>query len=119
MIVFLSGCYCPLAEATVPLTDRGLLFGDGMDGVVTTHPEGPCILGGITRTAVLESAHQEELPVAERPVLRGALARAEELFLSGTSAEVLPVTRVDGQPIAGGRPGPIAPRLRAAFQRLV
>ena len=89
-----------------------------LDGVVTTHPEGPRILGGITRTAVLELAREAGLPVLEGPVLRAALERAQEVFLTGTSAEVMPVTRVDGEPVGGGRPGPIAQRLRDAFRRL-
>jgi D-alanine transaminase len=89
-----------------------------LDGRLATHPEGPRILSGVTRSAVLELAREEGVPVDERPVLRAALDRASEVFLTGTSAEVMPVVRIDGAPVGGGAPGPIARRLRAAFPRL-
>jgi D-alanine transaminase len=90
-----------------------------LDATVVTHPEGPRILGGITRNTVLELARDEGLRVEERPVLLAAVARATEVFLTGTSAEVMPVTSIDGRAVGDGRPGPIARRLLAAFRRLV
>ena len=47
------------------------------------------------------------------------LARVSELFLTGTTSEVLPVVRVDGQPIADGKPGPITRRLQEAYREAV
>jgi len=90
-----------------------------LDGRVTTHPEGPRILSGVTRAAVLELAHAEGLPVDETPMRLEALTGATEVFLTGTTAEVMPVVHVDGRPVGTGRPGPVAKRLRAAFRRLV
>jgi D-alanine transaminase len=90
-----------------------------VDGRLTTHPEGPRILSGVTRAAVLEVAHAEGLAVLEAPVLLESLRRATEVFLTGTSAEVMPVVRVDGRPVGEGHPGPIARRLRTGFQRLL
>ena len=84
-------------------------------GVVRTHPEGSRILGGITRTVAIELARQEGLAVLEEPALESDLAQCTEVFLTGTSAEVMPVVRVDGRPIGCGRPGPITHRLRLAF----
>jgi D-alanine transaminase len=90
-----------------------------MDGRVTTHPEGPHILSGITRAAVLEVAHAQGLAVDEAPVLVERFRRAAEILLIGTTAEVLPVVALDGAPVGGGRPGPVAARLLQGFRQLV
>ena len=89
-----------------------------LDGCVRTHPRGPRILGGITREVVLELARDLGLRLRETPIELADLPRAEEVFLTGTTVEVMPVVRVDGAPIASGRPGPVARRLREAFRRL-
>jgi D-alanine transaminase len=76
----------------------------------------PEILPGDTRGVVLELIRQLQLPVEERHLLREELPRVEELFLTGTTAEVLPIVTVDGQAVAKGNPGPITRRLQAAFK---
>lgn len=86
-----------------------------MDGVIRTHPAGPHILGGITRTIVLEIARQVGYPVEEKPFTVEQLYRASEAFLTSTRNEVLAITRVDGKVIADGRAGPVSRRLLAAF----
>lgn len=88
-------------------------------GRVLTAPEGETILSGVTRTLVLELARKEGLPVEERFVTRDELIHVDEVFLTGTTVEVLPVTRVDGKPVASGKPGPVTQKLQAAFQRFV
>ncbi len=88
-------------------------------GRVFTAPEGEQILSGVTRTIVLELARKEGLPVEERFVTLDELLRADEIFLTGTTVEVLPVIRVDGKPIGSGKPGPVTQKLQAAFQRFV
>ena len=90
-----------------------------LDGRVTTHPEGPRILSGITRAAVLEVAHAQELPVDEAPVLVTRFREAEEVFLVGTTAEVLPVVRLDGARVGSGRPGPVAAGLLRGLRALL
>ena len=90
-----------------------------LDGRVTTHPEGPRILSGITRAAVLEVAHAQELPVEEAPVPVTGFREAEEVFLVGTTAEVLPVVRLDGARVGSGRPGPVAAGLLRGLRALV
>jgi D-alanine transaminase len=57
---------------------------------------------------VLEVAHAQGLPVDEAPVLVTRFREAEEVFLVGTPAEVLPVVTLDGARVGSGRPGPVA-----------
>ncbi|OGW47058.1 MAG: D-amino-acid transaminase [Nitrospirae bacterium RBG_19FT_COMBO_58_9] len=87
-------------------------------GVVVTAPEGPRILSGVTRAVVLEQARSEGLPIQERFVSQAELYSADEVFLTGTTVEVLAVVRVDGKVIGEGRPGPITQRLAAGFTSL-
>ena len=87
-----------------------------IDGTVVTYPECNYILGGITRTLVLELARELGIPVREGPILLDRFEVVEELFLSGTTTEVMPVTVVDGRPVGDGEPGPIARRLLQAYR---
>jgi len=84
-------------------------------GAVVTAPEGPRILSGVTRAVVLNLALSEGVPVQERFVSQSDLYEADEVFLTGTTVEVLAVVRIDGKVIGNGRPGPIAQRLAASF----
>ena len=84
-------------------------------GVVVTAPEGPKILSGVTRTVVLGLAAKEEIPVEERFLSVDALYSADEVFLTGTTIEVLGVVRIDGKPIGAGQPGPITKALAARW----
>jgi D-alanine transaminase len=88
-------------------------------GRVLTAPEGEHILSGVTRTIVLELARKEGLPVEERFVSLEELLRADEIFLTGTTVEVLPVIRVDGKRVSNGKPGPVTFKLQTAFRRLI
>lgn len=88
-------------------------------GMVMTAPEGPRILSGVTRAVVLELARQKGLPVQECCIAQAELYGADEVFLTGTTVEVLAVVRVDGKVIKDGRPGPITQRLAAGFTGLV
>jgi D-alanine transaminase len=80
-------------------------------GTVVTAPEGPRILSGVTRAVVLDLALKEGLPIQERFVSQADLYEADEVFLTGTTVEVLAVIRIDGKIIGDGRPGPITQRL--------
>lgn len=88
------------------------------NGVIETAPEGHRILSGVTRAMVLELARKEGLPVAETFVGREDLLVASEVFLTGTTVEVLPVVQVDGHGIGGGVPGPITQRLARRWESL-
>jgi branched-chain amino acid aminotransferase len=77
------------------------------------------ILEGITRNTIMELARERNIPVVEERFTRDALYTAEEMFLTGTAAEVTPVREVDGRRIGRGTPGPITQDLQKAFFTIV
>jgi D-alanine transaminase len=81
-----------------------------------THPLGPEILPGVSRSVVLELARDEGLRVREARFGVAALYAADEVFLSSTVQEILPVVRIDGRRIGAGRPGPVTTALWARFR---
>lgn len=74
-------------------------------------------LGGITRAVVLELAKSLGLTVSECRVSLFDPYNAEEAFLTGSGAEIVPVIEVDGRTIGLGRPGPVTARIREAFRK--
>jgi len=90
-----------------------------MEGSVLTSPLSPSILPGITRGLVTKLAARCDIPMRETSFTVAQLPELEELFLTGTTAEVLPLVRVDGKLINNGRPGPITLRLQQAYQEYV
>lgn len=85
-------------------------------GVVRTAPRGPRILPGVTRAAALEAAAKLGYPVEERPVGVDELFSADEVFLASTTLWTYALVEVDGRPVGGGRPGPVAARIREVLQ---
>jgi branched-chain amino acid aminotransferase len=77
------------------------------------------ILEGITRAAVIELARAAGHTVIERTMDRHDVFNADESFLTGTAAELIPVVECDGRVIGAGRPGPVTRELRQRFQALV
>jgi branched-chain amino acid aminotransferase len=75
-------------------------------------------LKGITREAVIDLARTRGIEVLERDLGLFDLYTGDEVFVTGTAAEVAPVTRVDGRVIGGGKPGPVTKELMAAFREL-
>lgn len=88
-------------------------------GTLITPPSDAGILEGITRNTVIELAAQEKIPLAEKTLVRHDIYVADECFLTGSAAEVISVTKVDGRTIGQGKPGEITLRLMEAFKRLV
>jgi branched-chain amino acid aminotransferase len=88
-------------------------------GVVRTPPLDAGILEGITRNAVLELAQRAGIPTREEPLTRHDVYTADECFLTGTAAEIIPVVKCDGRVIGSGKPGPITRQLRERFFALV
>ena len=88
-------------------------------GMVRTPPLDAGILEGITRNAVLELAQRAGIPTREEPLTRHDVYTADECFLTGTAAEIIPVVKCDGRVIGNGKPGPITRQLRERFFALV
>jgi len=82
-----------------------------IDGVIRTHPTNNLILPGITRAVVLEIARDLKMRVDETPFAATDLPRASEVFLAGTTTDVMPIVRVDDVVVGEGKPGPIATTL--------
>ena len=87
-----------------------------LKGVLVTPPKGPFILPGVTRDLALELARAHGLACEERAVTESELRSAEELMLSSSTKELLPITRLDGKPVGNGKPGPLHARLHALYQ---
>ncbi|MDI3316356.1 MAG: branched-chain-amino-acid transaminase [Bacillota bacterium] len=85
------------------------------DGRVLTPPAYLGILEGITRATVIDLARELGIEAGETVFTRYDLYTADECFLTGTAAEVVPVTVIDGRPVGDGRPGPVTRRLREAY----
>jgi branched-chain amino acid aminotransferase len=89
------------------------------DKVLLTPPIDAGILEGVTRDAVIELAIAAGIRVREIPLTRHDVYIADEVFLTGTAAEVIPVVNVDKRKIGGGLPGPITRDLIERFHKLV
>jgi branched-chain amino acid aminotransferase len=89
------------------------------DGRITTPPPEAGILEGITRNTVIELARGADYRVEERNFGRYDVYTADEVFLTGTAAEVIPVVKVDGRSIGDGKPGKVMRDLRKRFLKLV
>ena len=88
-----------------------------IDGVAVTHALCGYILGGITRRLILDRASGAGVQVCEAPIRMSRFDHIQELLLSGTTTEVMPIVRVDGRIIGDGRPGPVTRKLQQAFQQ--
>jgi len=84
-------------------------------GSVVTAPEGSWILSGITRGVVMELAHAEKLPVAERFASPEELMLMDEVFITGTTSFVTPIVEIDGRRVGDGEPGPVTLRLQELY----
>ena len=88
------------------------------DGELLTPPNDAGILEGITREAVMQIAEAIPMTVRELPITRHDVYIADECFLTGSAAEVIPVVKVDSRPIGNGQPGPITKDLLERFHKL-
>ncbi len=89
------------------------------NGEITTPPASVGVLDGITQAAIMEIAEKSGIKVRREVFTRYCLFTADECFLSGTAAEIVPVVEVDDRKIADGKPGPITKKLRAEFKKIV
>lgn len=88
------------------------------DGIVKTPSIDAGILEGITRNAVIKLAEQSGVTVEQIPFTRHDIFIADECFLTGSAAEVIPVVELDGRKIGDGKPGPITKKLNEMFKKL-
>lgn len=89
------------------------------DGAVMTPSHDAGIVEGITRGVILDLAREVGLPVVEGFLSVKEIEKADEMFLTSTNREVVPIVRVDGKPVGSGRPGPIAMQLLEAYRLAV
>ena len=89
------------------------------DGGIVTPPSGASILPGITRHSVIVLAKEMGYEVRKQIIPREGLYIADEVFLTGSAAEITPVRSVDHIKVGNGRPGPVARKLRKAFMDIV
>ncbi|HBL29554.1 MAG TPA: branched chain amino acid aminotransferase [Acidobacteria bacterium] len=89
------------------------------DGALVTPPQAASLLPGITRDTVVTLAHDLGIPVRQEQIARGRLYICDEMFLTGTAAEITPVRSIDHYTVGDGRPGEITRRLMGEFRRLV
>jgi len=113
-----AGCH----EALFYLPDGTLtegthtnLFGVA-DGTLLTYPSSPDVLPGITRALILQLAAKAGVPVAEHAFKRHELDGVQELFVSGTTSEIMPVVQIDERMVGAGLPGPVTRRLQEAYR---
>ncbi len=112
-------------EAILLDTDGYVAEGSGeniyivKDGTIFTPPLSSPVLAGITRDSVLRIARDLAIPVVEQKFTRDTMYIADELFLTGTAAEVTPVREVDNRRIGQGKPGPVTLRIQQAYFRAV
>lgn len=86
------------------------------DGVIAAPPHSHLVLPGITYDVVVELAAQEGLSLAQRDISEAELCNADEIWLTSSTKEITAVTRLDGQAVGDGRPGPLFRRIHAAYQ---
>jgi D-alanine transaminase len=85
-------------------------------GVVRTAPLSNLILPGVTRDIVIEAAQRAGIEVVEEAVPQEDLPRADELFITGTTTEVVPILKLDGRNVGDGTPGPVTLRLLELYR---
>lgn len=113
-------------DEAILLNESGSISeGSGMNiflvsrGVVSTPSVSSGILEGITRNTVIELLQAEGVEVKESDLARGALYTADEIFLTGTAAEVTPIRSIDGRTVGGGEPGPITRKAQDMYSAAV
>jgi D-alanine transaminase len=90
-----------------------------IDGQLRTAPKSNHILPSITRETVLRLCSDAGILHSETPVKEQELGTADEMFLAGTTLEVMPIVQVDGKTVGNGAPGPITTQLQGLFQKIV
>ena len=114
------------ALEAIMLNDQGYIAECTADNIFTVHKgtlytpsASQGALKGVTRGTIVDIARSLNIPLNESPMTRYDVWCADECFLTGTGAEVIPVAKLDGREIGTGKPGPITQRVLAEFRRRV
>lgn len=113
-------------DEAILMSDSGLVAeGPGenifvvKDGVLATPPRSANILMGITRDSIIKIARSSGMPVEERDIRKEELYTSDEVFFSGSAAEITPITSVDSRLVGDGKPGPMTESLSAKYSGIV
>src|SRR5205085_6807590 len=107
-----------LADGTMTEASHSSFFAL-LDGHLLTAPNSHAILPGMTRNFIMRLCKRADIPVREQHLKRDELRRVAELYLTGTTAEIVPIVQVDAQPVGDGKPGPLTRRLQQAYNESV
>lgn len=88
-----------------------------VDGTLRTHPADQWVLNGVNRRVVIELAREAGIPYSEEAFTLSELEQASEIFLTGTTVEIWPVSKLDDRQVGDGQTGPVTLRLQKAFDR--
>ena len=112
-------------EEGIMLTEDGYVAEATVDNIfvvksgrITTPPVYLGILDGITRRTVIEIIKKEDIPFRESPLTISDLYTADEIFVTGTAAELMPIVEVDSRKVGNGKPGPLFNKLREEFRKI-
>lgn len=87
-----------------------------IDGTLVTPPNGEEILPGITRDVILQIAKDNDIPYSEDIISLEALKTADEIWLTSSTREIIPVVELDSEPVSDGKPGPVWKKMHQLFQ---
>ena len=87
-----------------------------VNGEVRTAPLSNFILPGITRELVIEAVERAGMTIRLEPLTEDEVSSAEELFITGTTTEVVPITMLNGHPVGDGKPGPVTARIQSIYR---
>ena len=89
------------------------------DGVVRTAPLSNFILPGITREIAIEAIQRDGIEIVQEPIRDKELGSMDELFITGTTTEVVPITRLNGKPVGDGSPGTVTRRIQQLYRKSI
>lgn len=112
-----NGCYEAVLHRGEMITEGSSSNMYGIkDGVVYTHPATNLILDGITRRTILELCAELGIEVQQTPMTKDQALGMDEFFMSSTTAEIIPLTQIDGNKIGNGSRGALTEKLQKAFE---
>lgn len=88
-------------------------------GKLRTYPLSASVLPGVTRGTVLKICESHSIPLDEKPLTKDELMHANEVFVSATTAEIMPIVEIDGVKIGGGSPGKTTQNLHASYREVI